>query len=246
MEIIKREKKLGVFINEIDKRLSWSYPYKEATLLPVKLSVTELKRMKDEEEEYVKELFRPLHIKKPRFLEEEKTMGAAKRGSIMHFVMQHLDLTKPLDTTGIKVQIERLVTDEYMTSEEAKAVNIGSIVRFFESDLGQRMLKADKVFREKTFNIEISPEEVFPGDDYINLGEKILLQGIIDCYFIENDRIILADYKTDYIDGDEKEIAVKRYKTQIDYYSKALETILDKKVAERYIYFFHTGNAVRI
>ena len=246
LETIKKDKKPGVFINEIDKRLSWSYPYEKSTLLPVKLSVTELKRMKDEEEEYVKELFRPLHIKKPRFLEEEKTMDAAKKGSIMHFVMQHLDLTKSLDTLGIRAQIEHLVTDEYMTSEEAKAVNIGSIVRFFGTELGQRVLMADKVYREKSFNIEISPEEVYPGKGYIDFDEKILLQGIIDCYFIENDKIILADYKTDYIDGDEKEIAVRRYKTQIDYYSKALETILGKKVAERYIYFFHTGNAVRI
>ena len=179
-------------------------------------------------------------------MEEEKTMSAAQRGSIMHYIMQHLDLANVDSIDAIKSQVNQMVLDEYLTVEQAKTANINKIFGFFKSDLGQRIKGADRVYREMPFNIEISPEEVFINGEYKDSDDKILLQGVIDCYFIEKDKAILLDYKTDYIDGDEKEIADKRYKLQIDYYTKALETILGKKIDERYIYFFYTGNAVNV
>lgn len=245
LENIKKDKGFGTFAEEIDKKLNWTYPYEKSTLLPVKLSVTELKRLKTEEDDYAKELYSSLDIKKPVFLEEERTMSAAKRGSIMHFIMQHLDLRNVSNIDGIKTQVEQMVVQEFLTIEEAKAADTNRIYEFFKSDLGERLLSAEKVFREKAFNIEISPGEVYPDQDYKDMDDKILLQGIIDCYFFEDDEIILLDYKTDYIDNNEKEKA-EAYKIQIDYYTKALKTILGKNVKERYIYFFHSGNGVRV
>lgn len=177
-------------------------------------------------------------------MEEEKTMTGAERGSIMHYIMQHLDLTQ-LDSIGeIQTQVEKMVLEEFLTEEQAKAANINRIFKFFNSPIGRRLRAADKVYREAPFNIEISPEEVFPQEEGYDSNDKVLLQGVIDCYFIEKGKTVLLDYKTDYINGDEREYAIERYKTQIDYYTKALETALGKKIDERYIYFFHTGNAV--
>ncbi len=236
----------GSFVGEISKRLDWFYPFRKATSLPVKLSVTELKRMKGEEEEYTKELFKRQYIKKPVFMEEERTISAAKRGSIMHYVMQHLDLTKIDSVESIKAQIEQLVIEEFITREQSKVVNAYNIYRFFNSDLGKRIRKADEVYREMPFNMEIKPEEVFSDKDYSDLDERILLQGVIDCYFIEDGKAILVDYKTDYVDGNEEELAYKRYKVQMDYYTKALERIGDKIVEEKYIYFLYSGNFVKL
>lgn len=163
----------------------------------------------------------------------------------MHFVMQHLDLEKVFSSNEIRKQAEQLAAEEFLTAEEAKAVDINKIYEFFKSNIGQRMLKAKEVFREKAFNIEISPEEVYPDKGFKETDDKILLQGIIDCYFTEGEDIILLDYKTDYIDNNENEKA-QMYKLQIDYYEKALEKILGRNVKERYIYFFYTGNAVKV
>ena len=245
LENIKSDSGSGFFKEDIEKKLGWVYPYEKSTLLPVKLSVTELKRIRSEEDDNVKPLYDISYIKKPKFMEEEKTMGAAKRGSIMHFVMQHLDLEKVFSSNEIRKQAEQLAAEEFLTAEEAKAVDINKIYEFFKSNIGQRMLKAKEVFREKAFNIEISPEEVYPDKGFKETDDKILLQGIIDCYFTEGEDIILLDYKTDYIDNNENEKA-QMYKLQIDYYEKALEKILGRNVKERYIYFFYTGNAVKV
>jgi len=244
LDELKDYKKDVVLTEEINKKLGWIYPYIRTTALPVKLSVTELKRMGEEREDYVKELYEKQYIRKPLFMEEEKTMSRAQRGSIMHYIMQHLDLDRVNSLEEIKAQVNDLVLHDFITEEQAKAVAPSKIVNFFKTDLGKRIIEGDKVYREMPFNIEISSEEVFKDKDYKGLEDKILLQGVIDCYFIEKDRIILVDYKTDYVDGNEKEIAEKRYRIQIEYYTKALETILDKKVDEKYIFFFHSNKAV--
>lgn len=244
LNTIEKDKEKGDFKELIDNRLNWVYPYEEATTMPVKLSVTELKRLKVEHIENSKVLFEPSYTKTPLFMEKEKSISAAQRGSIVHYIMQHLDIGQVGTVDTIKSQVEQMVANDYLTIEQAKIVNYKKILDFFKSHLGQRILNADKVYREIPFNIEISAGEVF--DEYKDVDEKILLQGVMDCYFIENDNIILLDYKTDYIDGDEGEIAQKRYGIQIDYYSKALELILGKKVSEKYIYFFHTGKGVRV
>lgn len=163
----------------------------------------------------------------------------------MHYIMQHLDLAKVYDIEEIKAQVEKMVLEEFLTREQAKAADINKIFKFFNSFIGRRMRGADKVYREMPFNIEISPNEVFPDEGY-DCDEKILLQGVIDCYFIEKGKTVLLDYKTDYIDGDEREYANERYGIQIAYYSKALERVLGKNIDEKYIYFFHTGNAVSL
>lgn len=232
---------------DIEKRLGWIYPYTKSTKLPVKISVTELKRIREAEssEDFSLNLFKTQNIRKPIFMEGEKTMTGAQRGSIMHYIMQHLDLAKVYDIEEIKAQVEKMVLEEFLTREQAKAADINKIFKFFNSFIGRRMRGADKVYREMPFNIEISPNEVFPDEGY-DCDEKILLQGVIDCYFIEKGKTVLLDYKTDYIDGDEREYANERYGIQIAYYSKALERVLGKNIDEKYIYFFHTGNAVSL
>jgi ATP-dependent helicase/nuclease subunit A len=109
------------------------------------------------------------------------------------------------------------------------------------------MLESGKIYREVPFNIELSFDELYPNYDGIDTNEdKILLQGVVDCYFEEADKIILIDYKTDYIsDGNINEIKDK-YNLQISYYASALEMLTGLKVNERYIYLFTTGELVEV
>lgn len=234
--------------DDIEKRLGWVYPHIKSTKLPTKLSVTELKRIKGSafEEEVSESIYKTQRMRKPIFMQEAKTMTGAERGSIMHYIMQHLDLTHINSIEEIKAQVDKMVIEEFLTKEQAKAADVNRLFKFFDSSLGRRMRAAEKVYREMAFNIEISPQEVFVDEEYYDYDDKILLQGVIDCYFIEKGKTVLLDYKTDYIDGDEREYANQRYGIQIAYYSKALERVLGKNIDEKYIYFFHTGNAVSL
>ena len=73
-----------------------------------------------------------------------------------------------------------------------------------------------------------------------------MLQGIIDCYFEENGGIILVDYKTDIVKNGDTNSLIEKYKSQLDYYGKALEVTLEKDVKERYLYSFSTDEAVEV
>lgn len=224
---------------EIVRRLSWEYQYINASKVPAKLSVTELKRRLHAETmgENGDFFFMPQLVKKPKFLEGKKGLNAAEAGTVLHFVMQRLNYKQ-----GLVAQIEEMVVRELITTQQAQSVNTLKIKLFLDSSLGKRLLAAEIIKREVPFNMEIPCYELFPemkGEIY--RGETLLLQGIIDCYFEEADGIVLLDYKTDYVPTGELEMIKERYRLQIYYYSRALEILTGKKVKERYIYLFLSG-----
>jgi ATP-dependent helicase/nuclease subunit A len=242
----------GEYCEEIAKRLEWKYRYERSAELPVKLSVTELKRRADAEfaEEYTPlEAYPSPAAAKPAFMDESKGFSAAEKGSILHFVMQHLDLAGPLDREGISAQVESMVSRELITMQEAQVVDTAALERFFGSPLGRRMLKSTRVMREVPFNIEITSTDVYRelAPDIYG-GENIILQGVIDCCFEEDGKMILVDYKTDRygvcdsvpgIDG-----IKEKYRSQIEYYAAALRRITGKPVGGKYLYLFHGGHIV--
>ena len=232
---------------DIARKLEWSYPYEKATKLPAKLTVTELKRIRAEaEEEPAANLYKTHYLKKPNFLKTSDAMTAAEKGSAMHYVMQHLDLDKTDTLEDIEEQIQKLYEEEFIIEQWAKAVDAKKIYKFFSSPIGKRIKKADKVYREMPFNIEASWEEIFPDEEGVKSEEKILIQGIIDLYFMEGEKVILLDYKTDYVDKNNIEDVISRYKTQIRYYEKALNKALKRDVDEKYIYLFSIDKVVRV
>ena len=232
----------------------------------MKLSVTELKRRVGAEfaEEYLPmQEFGPKPVEKPSFLDQSRGFSAAEKGSIMHFVMQHLDLERPLDQEGIRDQLACMVSRELLTPQEAQVVDIAKLEKFFDSMLGQRLLKADRILREVPFNLDIRATDVYRDLDGEVYGEEtVLLQGVIDCCFEEDGKMILVDYKTDRVkqregsfaseqeDGpparpdEEIDIIKEKYRSQIEYYAFALERITDKPVTEKYLYLFDTGQVV--
>jgi len=229
---------------EIQRRLSWQYSYSPLSKVPAKVSVTELKRRFEEQYETPEYT---LKMKKPLFLEEKKGLSAAEVGTVMHFVMQHLDFS-PQDAENersIEKQIQRLIEKDLLTRQQAESIAVNKIITFTNSLLGKRMLASDSVHREVPFNIEIPCEEVYPVLAEQGYSENILLQGIIDCYFEEADGLVLVDYKTDEVPKGGSETLRARYETQIAYYTRALEQLTQKKVKEKVIYLFDNGEILR-
>ena len=237
---------------EIRKRLEFRYKYRDVCSVPSNISVSDIKKAEEEIfEPQAENLFsEEKNRKKPRFIMEEKGLSKAEKGTAMHFVMQKLDLNKVNLLNEIKEQIKNMFEKGLITKDEEESINIFKIQKFFKSNLGQRLLKAYKenkqVFRELPFITEI-PVKRIEKDliDKIFNNEKLRLQGIIDCFFEEDDGIVLLDYKTDYVEnGKEKEI-LDKYRVQIDLYTETLERVIGKKVKGRYLYLFGIDKEVK-
>lgn len=230
---------------EVSKRLEWEYAYARAAGIPAKVSVTELKRrmgtwLQDEDAVALPD-YLPQLIKKPLFLEEKKGLSAAEAGTVLHFVMQHLDYGRE----DIEGQIEEMTAKELLTAQQARSVDAGKVRRFLASPLGVRLRASGRIYREMPFNIEIPCHELYTDmGDGVHSDETLLLQGVIDCYFEEPDGIVLLDYKTDYVPGGGADRIRERYRLQIGYYARALELLTGRRVKERYVYLFYNGEVL--
>ncbi|MDU2664192.1 MAG: 3'-5' exonuclease, partial [Clostridium perfringens] len=248
---------------EIRDRLGFKYKYIESCNTPSNISVTELKRA-HQEEEFMQESYNIIDNesneenkkekikRKPRFMEErQEEFSAAKKGTITHFVMQHIDLDKVTYIDEIREEVLKIVKKELLTEEEGKVVNVFKIQKFFKSDLGQRMLNSyksgKKVYRELPFITEI-PNSIIEKnlDPKIYGEEKVRLQGIIDAFFEEEDGYVLLDYKTDYVKEGEEEDFINKYKIQINLYKDTLNKILGEEVKEAYLYSFYLEKELKI
>lgn len=257
---------------EINRRFGFEYLHKNALTLKSKFTVSEISRLSmagkglGQERgranlgpnaldltDRPKNSFSVSALETPKFIRGTKRFTAAERGTILHKVMEHLDFhgmssfvsqtTGNVDVQGIeetvKATVKELISREILMEEEGKVVSISQIVGFFRSNIGIRAAKADKLYKEESFNVmkELS-------------GEKIIIQGTIDCYFEEHGKYILLDYKSNYIRRDEEEDDLDRvkesYRTQIELYKEALEKIRGIKVHEAYLYLFSLGREIRV
>ena len=148
--------------------------------------------------------------------------------------MQKLDLTKKIYTyNDIKELVAKLKMQKIITKKQAEAININKIYQFTKSKIWEEMINAHVVQREKAFYISIPAKEVFDKE----LEEKILVQGVIDLYYInEQNELILVDFKTDYVEDRNEQILVDKYNIQLELYKRALEDALQRKVDKVYIY----------
>jgi len=257
LEKINIEENYSGCKEEIFENLNFVYPNEYAKTLPSKITISEMKR-KFYEDEMTQtnstELSEHLEIsehefnmifKKPEFLREEKGLTSAERGIAIHKVVEHLDF-KYHNTYDRVVELLKQLYINFLTPQEVKIIPINKIVRFVNSDLGKRLAKSEKIKKEEPFIIGLTPYETFGDEKYLGMENKILLHGIIDCFFEENDKIVLLDYKSDYVDSENLESVKDRYRIQMNIYKKAIETFSGKKVEEAYIYFFGLGDYVKM
>ncbi|WP_251861252.1 helicase-exonuclease AddAB subunit AddA [Clostridium sp. Marseille-Q2269] len=231
---------------EIYRRLSFNYKYDSASNIPTKLSVSDVKKQFIvDEEDNTEELFKKVELRTPMFMEGKKKISASERGTIIHLFMQHLDLKQVENQQEIKAQIDRLIKREFITYEQSKVIKPYKILKFCKSELGKRMIKSNSINREMAFSIEAPPGEIYKELDKEKYKEeKVIIQGIIDCYFEEEDGLVLIDYKTDYVENIEE--IRNRYKIQIKYYEEALNKITGKSVKDKYLYLFSIDDYIKI
>lgn len=226
---------------KINQMLNYTYKYENDVELPTKTSVTALK---DLENDKIKELgigvinAQPAHEKTainkrkvPSFAQDKKLNGA-KRGTIVHLILSKITNEKNIDE--VNRLIEKLVAKNAITEEEKSSIDMNIIENYLNSKLYNEILQAKEVHRETPFYLNINSGEIYEGTN-----EPILVQGVIDIYYIsKNDELVLVDYKTDYIKEKEigKEELIQKYKSQLDLYKRALEKALKRKVDRAYIY----------
>lgn len=224
--------------------------------IPAKLSVTEIKRrlIEAEEEparieEFAKKKFDKTKLyRRPNFMQKAAITGA-EFGSLMHSVMQRLDLSGTLDAADITSQIDSMIDAQIFTDEQGANIKrrVGSIVKFFASDLGRRIISAAEIYRELPFSQRIDVGTIDAGENFRNAaGEKIFVQGIIDLLFKDSvtGEWILLDYKTDRDNDDEH--FKREYKEQIRLYVQAIEKLTSIKIAEKYLYLLTAGRLIVI
>lgn len=210
------------------ERMGQKYAYPELKELILKTSVSELKKAYLDFEETAE-----LYEKR-----ESGSLSGTDRGSAYHKIMELLDF----NNKDIKSQFDLFINNGRISKEWAEAVSIQKIEAFMNTGLSERMAEAQAkglLKREQPFVLGISADRVdkkFPAD------ETVLLQGIIDAFFIEDGEIVLLDYKTDVIENGLS--LMKRYHVQLEYYAEALERILGMKVKERLLYSFYLNEAV--
>lgn len=238
---------------EIERRLDFRYKFRESTLIKSNFSVSELKKKNFEQVPVIdtEELFKEdICNIKPKFLQEERGLTAAEKGTAMHFVMQKVDLSRVSTIEEIKVQLKEFVNRELLSKEEYKVINPYKVKKFFISKLGERMLSAynrgDIVYRELPFYTEIDVHRIDPDLPKEVEGDKVRLQGVIDSFFYEDNEVILLDYKTDYVEQGNEEELINKYRMQIQYYKEALEKITKTKIKECYLYSFYLEKEILV
>lgn len=215
--------------------LEWKYDYIVDTTLPTKSSVTKIKQEKIKLEEILKGIeSEEVEYKKsytPKFMQEDKKISNAEKGTLVHLCIQRLDERKDYELKDIQNMILNLVEKEIITKNEADAIDVNLIYQYTKSQLFEELRQAKEVHKEQPFYINIPAKDVVSEAE--NSKKNILVQGIIDLYYIDkNDNLVLIDFKTDYISNEPnaKEKILDKYRVQLEIYKTALEQALGRKV----------------
>lgn len=215
--------------------MEWRYPYQQAAALPAKLSVTGvIREMEADREWWPARSERPLTVS----LEETAARGLSGMayGALLHRVLSCLDWQQTDAPAAIKQQLRDMCAQEIILSAELEQIDTGIIYGLACSELGKRIRAARRLYREAPFTLRMTAEELGLKADLLP-REEILLQGIIDLYFYEDDgSLVLVDYKTDHIVPEAEEEMKRRYGRQIKLYRLALERITQRQVKTAGIY----------
>lgn len=223
--------------------LEYQYPYTDDITLHTKMSVSELKKLGQNADDW-DNLYQPV---RPEFLQQEEKTEAlewtsktgqnygASRGTAYHRALELLDFTSIESQADLIRELQAILDNKKMEAGDWNMLDPEILWQFITSSLGRRMKAAQKkglCHREQQFVMGIPAAEM----GFANSEELVLVQGIIDACLEEEDGLVLIDYKTDRVLPGQEDDLVKRYKSQLDYYQRALEQMTGKTVSERLIY----------
>ncbi len=222
---------------KIKEILNWQYKHQSIEGIPTKTSVSKLKEEREQEIQITQE---------PKFINEEvKTkLTGAQKGTLIHLCLQKMRETEEYNLEKITELIEGLKDKEIITEIEAQNIDKEKLLEYTNSQLWTELKQAKEIHKEHPFYINIKASRIY---NQINKedDEDILVQGVIDLFFIDkDDKLILVDYKTDYVQHENE--LVEKYKGQLDLYKEALEHSLDKKVDRMCIYSVYLNKLIEI
>ncbi len=219
----------------IKERFDWSYPHMAAAGIPTKRSVSELMHA------------HPVSLREaPAFARERAHITGAQRGTYAHAVLKEIGLTQvPAGDalSFVRDEINRMVQLGLLSGHQAQAVDARDIAAFLKSPLGLRLRASSRVERELEFSVNVDVERL----PLEGMGEQVLLQGVIDCCFLEDGGWVLLDYKTDALLPHETPAdAATKHLGQISLYAEALSSLSSLPVKERYVVLLGAGEAVAV
>ncbi|MBQ6885207.1 MAG: helicase-exonuclease AddAB subunit AddA [Clostridia bacterium] len=218
------------FVEKIKSNTEYVYPYEKLRFLQSKASVSRLVHSAEDD--------RFAFSEKPAFMMGDRLAGAA-RGTAMHHIMQFIDMKPDVD---VKSEIERLIEWKFITEQEAASADLIAIENFFKSKVYSRIMSAKEFRREMRFLTEIEAKRIDPTLDIEVNDANIIVQGAVDLCFVEDDGVVVLDFKTDRVKNLSE--LVDCYGEQLDIYSVAAEKIFAKPVKEKIIYSFHLGESI--
>ncbi len=228
---------------QLQDKLNWKYEYITSTKIETKSSVSKIKQMTQENYNNIEETNEEISFAEPKFLKEETQISQARKGTLTHLVLQKLNEKEEYTIEKIKALIEELINREIITKKEATNINTEKIYKFTTSEIFNQMKTAKKVYKEQPFYINIPAKGIYN----IETEDKILVQGIIDLFYITQDnKITLIDYKTDYVPKGKEEQLKEKYQKQLELYKTAIEGMTKKKVDNVYIYSTYLEKTVKI
>ncbi len=232
------------FHQKLSAKFEYRYQHENLRDLCTKTTVSELKKAgQQEEEDFSFHIIKEEEIQPyiPKFANKTESVSGSTRGSAYHKLLELLDF-EAMEEEQLHCKIENLLEEGRMPREYQTLINPDKLLQFLNTELADRMKIAfsrQDLFREQPFVLGV-PANLLNSD--FPEKEVVLVQGIIDAYFMEDDELVLVDYKTDQI-KEEAEL-IKRYHTQMDYYKEALIRLTGKKVKECWLYSFSLGRAV--
>lgn len=238
-------------VENLLRKLNYEYPHKNLQDLYTKTTVSELKKAAFEDYEETKTLFveEKETVTLPKFMKMEEKVLGTMRGTAFHKVMEVFPFeefygNEAITEAMVKATLKQQVENGKLPEEYIPLVSTKKVLTFLNSTLAKRIMyaaKENRLYKEQPFVYGICANrlnEKFPDT------ETVLIQGIIDVYFEEEDFIVLMDYKTDVVDGEMQ--LINRYKVQLEYYAEVLEKLLSKPVKDVMIYSFYLEKELTI
>lgn len=222
-----------VFFDEVCERLDYSDPRSVLSSVPAKRAASD-----GSERGINREYFAS---SRPAFM-SSGGLTPAQRGTATHKFMQFSNYAAA--RADIESELARLVDGGFLSEEEGKAVNVSAAKRFFMSSLAERIFASDNVMREKKFAALVPAKFFYPELTGEATEEKIVVQGIADCVFVEDGKLVIVDYKTD--TGVDAEALLDRYSAQLGIYREALSQALGMPVKETLLYSFFMNSTVKV
>lgn len=241
------------------EKFSFVYPYKQASRLPAKISVSRLlpesesmknenvTRLFEERGEYI-----PPSIFKGK---REKAPSASERGTATHLFLQFCDFAY-CEKHGVRAELSRLIEKRFLPAQSENIIFCDELDAFFKSELYHNLKNAKRIIREQRFNIFLPPSTLSDDEDFLEQtkDEMLAVQGVIDLLYEDADgNIVLCDYKTDRLTPEElasdellRSKMFDRHAKQLKYYVEAVRRLFSRDCAKVMIYSTHTAKAVEI